>query len=98
MMLLTMNLVKAILNPEKNFLSIRKEVLKTPAMNFNTASVAPAKRVNRTYSYLAIPLLAVCIPNMAGLITNWLYQFWELALSYLFFIVTGFIIWQGNMR
>lgn len=90
--------VKAILNPEKNFLSTGKEILKTPAMNFNTASVPPAKRVNRTYSYLAIPLMAVCIPNVAGLITNGLYQTWELALSYLFFIITGFIIWQGNMR
>jgi len=98
MKLLTMNLVKPVPNPKKNFLATKKELLKTPAMNFNTASVAPAKRVSRTYSYLAIPLLAVCIPNVAGLITNQLYQPWELGLSYLFFIITGFIIWQGNMR
>jgi hypothetical protein len=67
-------------------------------MNYNTASAAPGKRLNRTYSYLAIPLLAVCIPNMAGLITNGIYQTWELLLSYAYFIITGFIIWNGNMR
>jgi sensor histidine kinase YesM len=67
-------------------------------MNFNTASAITGKRLNKTYSYLAIPLISVCIPNMAGLITNEQYQPWELALSYLFFIFTGFIIWNGNMR
>ncbi len=90
--------VKAIPNPEKNFLARQKELLKTPAMNYNPASVAPAKRLNRTYSYVAILLIAVFIPNVAGLITNSLYQPWELALSYLFFILTGFVIWEGNMR
>lgn len=98
MKLLTVNWEKPILNPEKNFLSIQKDLLKTPAMNYNAASVAPEKRVHRAYSYLGVLLASVAIPNVAGLITNTLYAPWELALSYLFFIITGFIIWQGNMR
>lgn len=93
-----MNLEKAILNPEKNFLFVKKARLKTPAMNYNKATIAPGKRLNRTYSFLAIPLLAVCIPNMAGLISNSTYQPWELAISYAYFIAIGFIIWNGNMR
>lgn len=67
-------------------------------MNYTPAAAAVSKRLHRTYSYLAIPLLAVCIPNIAGLITNRLYKPWELALSYAFFIFTGFIIWKGNMK
>jgi sensor histidine kinase YesM len=67
-------------------------------MNYIPAAAAASKRLHRTYSYLAIPLLAVCIPNVAGLINNRLYRPWELALSYGFFIFTGFIIWKGNMR
>lgn len=96
--MLTVKYVKVIPNPEKNFLFRQKALLKTPAMNYNPASVAPEKRVNRAYSYLGVLLASVAIPNMAGLITNSLYQPWELALSYLFFILTGFIIWKGNMR
>ena len=93
-----MKYVNVIPNPEKNFLFRQKALLKTPAMNYNPASVAPEKRVNRAYSYLGVLLTSVAIPNVAGLITNSLYQPWELALSYLFFILTGFIIWKGNMR
>lgn len=91
-------LTNAVLNPEKNFLVTKKAILKTPAMNYNTASAATGMRLNRTYSYVVIPLIAVFIPNVAGLINNSLYQPWELALSYLFFTATGFIIWNGNMR
>ena len=91
-------MLKPVLNPEKNFLVTKKARLKTPAMNYNTASAAKGMRLNRTYSYLVIPLIAVLIPNVAGLITNSLYEPWELALSYLFFTITGFIIWNGNMR
>lgn len=93
-----MRLEKTIPNPKKTFLVTEKETLKTPAMNYNPASVAPRKRVNRAYSYLGVLLAAVAIPNMAGLITNGLYLAWELSLSYIFFIITGFIIWKGNMR
>lgn len=95
---MNVNLTKRILNPEKNFLVTKKAILKTPAMNYNPAPAAIGTRLNKTYSYVVIPLIAVLIPNAAGLITNRLYHPWELALSYLFFIVTGFIIWNGNMR
>ena len=91
-------LLNQVLNPEKNFLVTKKARLKTPAMNYNTASAAKGMRLNRTYSYVVIPLIAVLIPNVAGLITNNLYEPWELALSYLFFTATGFIIWNGNMK
>ena len=67
-------------------------------MNYNPASALNSKRLNYTFSYLIIPLLAVCIPNVAGLITNSLYAIWELILSYTFFIVIGFVIWKGNVR
>lgn len=98
MELLTEDSVKSIPNPKKNFLLVRKALLKTPAMNYNPGSVAPQKRINRAYSYLGVLLAAVAIPNVAGLITNSLYLSWELSLSYIFFILIGFIIWQGNMR
>ncbi|MGB8190520.1 MAG: histidine kinase, partial [Chitinophagaceae bacterium] len=93
-----MNPAELILNPEKNFLFTEKAKEKTPAMNYIPASAAPGKRLNRTYSYVVIPLIAISIPNVAGLITNRLYQPWELFVSYLFFIVTGFVIWKGNMN
>jgi sensor histidine kinase YesM len=93
-----MNWENAILNPEKNFLFTRKPLQKTPAMNLNPASALKSKRLNRTFSYMIIPLVSVCIPNVAGLITHRLYQPWELALSYIFFIIIGFVIWEGNMR
>ena len=93
-----LNVTKQILNPGKNFLFTEKAILKTPAMNYNPASAAIGMRLNRTYSYLVIPLIAVAIPNVAGLITNNLYHTWELALSYLFFTATGFVIWTGNVR
>lgn len=66
-------------------------------MNYNPAAATTSKRLYRNYSYLAIPLLAVCIPNVAGLITNRLYRPGELTLCYAIFIFTGFIIWRGNM-
>jgi sensor histidine kinase YesM len=98
MELLTEELEKMIPNPKKNFLLPKKALPKTPAMNYSQASVAPQKRVNRAYSYLGVLLAAVAIPNMAGLITNSLYQSWELSLSYMFFILTGLVIWKGNMQ
>ncbi|HYF30449.1 MAG TPA: histidine kinase [Chitinophagaceae bacterium] len=93
-----MNTTKVILNPEKNFLVTKKAILKTPAMNYNPASAAIGSRLSRIYSYVVIPLIAVSIPNVAGLITNNLYEPWELVLSYVFFTATGFVIWNGNVR
>lgn len=90
-------MIKVVLNPEKNFLVTKKAILKTPAMNYNPASAAIGMRLNKTYSYLVIPLVSVCIPNVAGLITNNLYAPWELALSYIYFTATGLIIWNGNV-
>lgn len=67
-------------------------------MNFNPASVAANGRLHRPYHYIIIPSIAVLIPNVAGVVTNSLYDPWELALSYFYFITIGFIIWKGNVK
>lgn len=67
-------------------------------MNLNPASVAASRRLHRPYHYIIIPLIAVLIPNVAGVITNGLYDAWELALSYFYFITIGFVIWSGNVK
>jgi len=67
-------------------------------MNYKPASALISKRLNQTFSYVIIPLLAVCIPNVAGLITNSIYELWELILSYAYFMLVAIIIWKGNMQ
>src|SRR2546423_3341749 len=93
-----LELIKRIPNPEKNFLVTEKVKPKTPAMNFNPAIALVGKRLNRTFSYVVVPLLGITIPNLAGVITNKRYTNWELLLSYAFFIAVAILIWKGNVR
>ena len=67
-------------------------------MNFNPARALLGKRLNRTFSYVIVPLLGVTIPNLTGVITNRRYTNWELLLSYAFFISIAILIWKGNVR
>jgi len=93
-----LELIKLIPNPEKNFLVTEKVKPKTPAMNFNPATALVGKRLNRTFSYVVVPILGIAIPNLAGLISNGLYSNWELLLSYTFFVAVAILIWKGNVR
>jgi sensor histidine kinase YesM len=93
-----LELSKLIPNPEKSFLVTGKVKPKTPAMNFNPATALVGKRLNRMFSYVIIPLLGICIPNLAGVISNDRYSVWELLLCYGFFILIALIIWKGNVR
>jgi len=92
-----LELTKFIPNPEKNFLVTEKVLPKTPAMNLNRATALVGKRLNRTFSFVIVPLLGITIPNLAGLITNGNYNSWELLLSYVFFITVALLIWKGNV-
>jgi two-component system, LytTR family, sensor kinase len=67
-------------------------------MNFNPATALVGKRLNRTFSYVVVPILGIAIPNLAGVISNKLYSAWELLLSYAFFIAVAILIWKGNVR
>ena len=93
-----LQLTNLIPNPEKNFLVTEKVKPKTPAMNFNPATALVGKRLNRTFSYVVVPVLGIAIPNLAGVISNRLYSAWELLLSYAFFITIAILIWKGNVR
>ena len=42
-------------------------------------------------------VLGICVPNISGLITNSLYSGPELAVSYVYFVVVIFTIWQSNI-
>src|SRR3954471_17980135 len=93
-----LELSKLILNPKKSFLVTEKVKPKTPAMNFHPATAVVGKRLNRMFSYVIIPLLGICIPNLAGVISHDRYSNWELLLCYGFFILVALIIWKGNVR
>ena len=66
-------------------------------MNFNPATALVGKGLNRTFSYVVVPILGITIPNLAGVITNHLYSGWELLLSYAFFVTVAMLIWKGNV-
>ncbi|MDR3714895.1 MAG: histidine kinase [Puia sp.] len=53
---------------------------------------------DRMVKSIVIPVLGITIPNLAGLITNSQYGPSELLASYAFFILTAWMIWQGNVR
>jgi sensor histidine kinase YesM len=53
---------------------------------------------DRTVRLLGIPILGILIPNLAGLITNYIYRSIELVGSYLYFIVVSWLVWEGNTR
>jgi len=52
---------------------------------------------DRAIKLLGVPLLALVIPNITGLITNSRYSFTELLACYTYFILVSFAIWQGNV-
>ena len=52
---------------------------------------------DKAVKIIGVPLLGVLIPNLTGLITNSLYKPAALLLSYLFFILVSFVVWQGNV-
>jgi sensor histidine kinase YesM len=52
---------------------------------------------DRMVKALCIPVLGIGIPNLAGLISNGLYSYPELAVCYLFFMAVSLLIWQGNV-
>src|SRR5689334_15530897 len=91
-------LIKLIPNPEKNCLVTEKVKPKTTARNFNPATALVGKRLNRTFSYVVVPIIGIAIPNLAELISNHLYSSWELLLSYTFFVAVALLIWKGNVR
>jgi sensor histidine kinase YesM len=52
---------------------------------------------DRAIKLFSVPLLALVIPNITGLITNGHYSFVELFACYAYFIFVSFAIWQGNV-
>jgi sensor histidine kinase YesM len=52
---------------------------------------------DRAVKTIGVPLVGIIIPNLTGLISNTMYGPAELLLSYLFFILVSFIVWQGNV-
>ncbi|HWB27045.1 MAG TPA: histidine kinase [Chitinophagaceae bacterium] len=46
----------------------------------------------------AIPALGIIIPNITGIITHGRYTLWEIIGSYLFFIFTALVVWEGNVK
>ncbi len=52
---------------------------------------------DRNVKLIGIPLLGLLIPNIAGVITNTLYTFWELIICYAYFILISLVVWQGNV-
>jgi sensor histidine kinase YesM len=52
---------------------------------------------DRLVKLIGIPVLGLLIPNIAGLITNNLYSYPQLLLSYAFFIFIAGLVWEGNV-
>jgi len=52
---------------------------------------------DRMIKLIGIPVLGLFIPNVSGLITNRLYNYFELLASYAFFTLVSFLVWQGNV-
>jgi len=55
------------------------------------------RKLNRLFSFIVIPVLGMLLPNLAGIITNEAYNWWQLALSYVYFIAIALLIWKGNL-
>jgi len=53
---------------------------------------------DRFIKFISIPFLAVSIVNLTGIITNVRYDFLDLIISYIYFIIVAWIIWQGNIK
>jgi sensor histidine kinase YesM len=55
------------------------------------------RKLNRLFSFIIIPVLGMLLPNLAGIITNNVYTWWQLAISYLYFVSIALLIWKGNV-
>ncbi|WP_153796969.1 sensor histidine kinase [Foetidibacter luteolus] len=70
-----------------------------------TGDIKPSLTLDRKRQFLndgivkliGIPLFGILIPNITRLITNSAYQLHELLLSYGYFVIVSFIVWQGNV-
>src|SRR5882762_9245937 len=74
-----------------NFDSIRRPRPNPTAMDNKNAFD------DRMVKLIGIPVLGLFIPNLSGLITNRLYTYSELLVSYAFFSFVSFLVWQGNV-
>jgi len=52
---------------------------------------------DKTVKLICIPLLGILIPNLSGLIVNAHYTIPQLIVSYAYFILISFVVWQGNV-
>jgi sensor histidine kinase YesM len=57
----------------------------------------PLHAINRFIQMVIVPLSGVAIPVVSGLITHTRYTWWQLILSYLYFVITSFVVWKGNV-
>ncbi len=53
---------------------------------------------DRKVKLICIPLFGIAIPNICRLIANPMYNVAELFVSYIYFMLTAFIVWEGNVR
>jgi len=52
---------------------------------------------DKLVKFISIPVLAIAIVNIAGIITNTRYNLLNLIISYSYFVVIAWGIWQGNV-
>jgi LytS/YehU family sensor histidine kinase len=57
----------------------------------------PLYAINRLLLFLIVPVLAILIPLFSGIITTSKYTWWQLLLSYMFFFLISFSVFQGNV-
>lgn len=62
-----------------------------------TANTTYLEKINQFFLYAVVPLLGITIPNITGIIVNSSFIWWQLILSYGFFMLTSFLVWKGNM-
>ncbi|MEP7317875.1 MAG: sensor histidine kinase [Panacibacter sp.] len=61
------------------------------------ANTTYLERINQFFLYAVVPLLGITIPNITGIIINNQHEWWQLILSYAYFILTSYVVWKGNM-
>jgi sensor histidine kinase YesM len=52
---------------------------------------------DKTVKLICIPLLGILIPNISGIIVNAHYTIPQLIISYAYFILIAYVVWQGNV-
>lgn len=52
---------------------------------------------DKLVKFISIPLLAMLIVNISGIITNSHYKVLQLIINYAYFILLAWLIWQGNL-